>query len=103
MTAYEFSAEADRDLEGIVEYTRERWGDKRLQYYLTALEMGITDIVCGRRYFKEIMRGSHILRVAHIEHHYVFLKIRPNQPALVEGIFHERMDFMAQLADRMKG
>lgn len=41
------------------------------------------------------------LRVAHCEHHYVFCLLRANEAALIVAIFHERMDLMARLADRL--
>lgn len=42
------------------------------------------------------------LRVAHYEHHYVFCLPRENAPALIVAIFHERMDLMTRLIDRLK-
>jgi toxin ParE1/3/4 len=41
------------------------------------------------------------LRMAHCEHHYVFCLPRDNEPALVVGIFHERMDLMTKLSERL--
>ena len=35
------------------------------------------------------------------EHHYVFCLPRETAPALIVAIFHERMDLMARLADRL--
>jgi len=39
--------------------------------------------------------------MAHFEHHYVFCLPREDGPALVVAIFHERMDLMTRLADRL--
>lgn len=41
------------------------------------------------------------LRMARCEHHYVFCLPRENAPALIVAIFHERMDLMTRLADRL--
>ncbi|MCL2894699.1 hypothetical protein [Brenneria tiliae] len=41
------------------------------------------------------------LRMAHCEHHYVFCLPRENEPVLVVAIFHERMDLMTRLAERL--
>lgn len=41
------------------------------------------------------------LRVAHCEHHYAFCLPREKACALIVAIFHERMDLMARLADRL--
>ena len=36
------------------------------------------------------------------EHHYIFCLPRKDAPALVVAIFHEKMDLMARLTDRLK-
>ncbi|WP_246856824.1 hypothetical protein [Brenneria corticis] len=41
------------------------------------------------------------LRMAHCEHHDVFFLPRDNEPMLVVAIFHQRMDLMARLAERL--
>lgn len=38
MPHYEFSAQAERDLEGIVDYTLEHWGSRQAVDYLIGLE-----------------------------------------------------------------
>ncbi|EDF6616196.1 type II toxin-antitoxin system RelE/ParE family toxin [Salmonella enterica subsp. enterica serovar Newport] len=43
------------------------------------------------------------LRMGRYEHHYVFCLPREDGPALIVAIFHERMDLMVRLADRLKG
>ncbi|HNP42168.1 MAG TPA: type II toxin-antitoxin system RelE/ParE family toxin [Nitrospira sp.] len=42
------------------------------------------------------------LRMGRYEHHYVFCLPREGAPALIVAIFHERMDLMTQLIDRLK-
>ncbi len=42
------------------------------------------------------------LRMGRYEHHYVFCLPREGAPALIVAIFHERMDLMTRLADRLK-
>jgi len=42
------------------------------------------------------------LRMVRCEHHYIFCLPRDDAPALVVAIFHERMDLMARLADRLE-
>nr|WP_255210280.1 type II toxin-antitoxin system RelE/ParE family toxin [Sphingobium cloacae] len=42
------------------------------------------------------------LRMVRCEHHYVFCLPRDDAPALVVAIFHERMDPMVRLADRLE-
>jgi plasmid stabilization system protein ParE len=40
--------------------------------------------------------------MARCEHHYIFCLSRDDAPALVVAIFHERMDLMVRLTDRLK-
>ncbi|OYR23310.1 toxin ParE [Brucella thiophenivorans] len=42
------------------------------------------------------------LRMKKCEHHYVFCLARKNEPSLIIAIFHERMDLMIRLADRLR-
>lgn len=66
------------------------------------LERGITHLAAGQGTFKDMSALFPMLRMAHCEHHYVFCLPRENASALVVAIFHERMDLMARLADRLK-
>lgn len=51
--------------------------------------------------FKELDAIYPALRMAHCEHHYVFCLPRENAPTVVVAIFHERMNLMERLAERL--
>ncbi len=55
-----------------------------------------------RQSFKDMSEFFPALRMARCEHHYVFCLPRKDAPALIVAIFHERMDLLARLADRLK-
>ncbi|MDP2697524.1 type II toxin-antitoxin system RelE/ParE family toxin [Thalassospira sp.] len=101
MTAYILTAEAESDLRGIIRYTRKEWGATQVRRYIARLEQGITDLAVGQGSFKDLSDLFPTLRMARCEHHYVFCLPRENAPALVVAIFHERMDLMTRLADRI--
>ena len=42
------------------------------------------------------------LCMAHCEHHYLFCLPREKAPALIVAIFHERMDLMARVVERLR-
>jgi len=42
------------------------------------------------------------LRMVHCEHHYIFCLPRDDAPVLVVAIFHERMDLMTRLVERLE-
>lgn len=68
---------------------------------MAKLKAGIACVAAGQGLFKELDVLYPALRMARCEHHYVFCLPRENAPALIVGIFHERMDLMARLADRL--
>ncbi len=41
------------------------------------------------------------LRMMRCEHHYIFCLPRPETPALIVAILHERMDLIARIAGRL--
>ncbi|MBS5160028.1 MAG: type II toxin-antitoxin system RelE/ParE family toxin [Klebsiella variicola] len=101
MTGYVLTAEAEGDLRGIIRYTRKEWGAAQVRRYITKLEQGIAGLAAGQGRFSDMSELYPALRMAHCEHHYVFCLPREGAPALVVAIFHERMDLMARLADRL--
>ena len=86
----------------IIRYTRKQWSDTQVRRYIGKRERGIANLAAGQGTFKDMSALFPMLRMAHCEHHYVFCLPRESAPALVVAIFHERMDLMARLADRLK-
>lgn len=101
MTAYTLTVEAEADLRGIIRYTRKQWSDTQVRRYVAKLEQGIASLTAGQGSFKDMSELFPALRMARCEHHYVFCLPRERAPALVVAIFHERMDLMTRLADRI--
>ncbi|EQB98091.1 type II toxin-antitoxin system RelE/ParE family toxin [Photorhabdus temperata] len=102
MTSYVLTAAAESDLRGIIRYTRKQWGDAQVRRYIAMLEQGIASLADGRGVFKDMSALFPGLRMRRYEHHYVFCLPREGAPALIVAIFHERMDLMTRLADRLK-
>lgn len=102
MTGYVLTAAAESDLRGIVRYTRKQWGDAQARRYIATLEQGIASLADGRGAFKDMSALFPALRMGCCEHHYIFCLLREGAPALIVAIFHERMNLMARLADRLK-
>ena len=99
---YVLTASAEADVRGIVRYTRERWGDAQVRSYVAKLERGIARLAAGQGALKDLSAIHPALRMARCEHHYVFCLSRNDAPALIVAIFHERMDLMARLEDRLE-
>lgn len=100
---YVLTDEAEADLRDIVRYTRKEWGTAQVRTYAAKLKTGIVRVAAGQGVFKEVDELYPALRVAHCGHHYIFCLPRENAPALIVAIFHERMDLLVRLADRLKG
>ena len=104
MTAsYVLTSAAEADLRDIIRYTRDEWGDAQTRSYVAKLTRGIERIAAGQAVSKDMAALYPGLRMVRCEHHYVFCLPRNDAPALVVAIFHERMDLMARLADRLEG
>jgi toxin ParE1/3/4 len=100
---YVLTQAAEADLRVIIRYTRKQWGDAQVRRYMARLENGIVRLATGQGSFKDMSALYPALRMARCEHHYVFCLPQENAPALVLAIFHERMDLMTRLADRLNG
>ena len=102
MKNYELATAADSDLRQIIRYTRKQWGNAQARDYIKKLEKGIISLAAGQGVFKDMSTLYPDLRMALCEHHYVFCLPRENMQALIVAIFHEKMDLMKRIADRIK-
>ncbi|WP_417845176.1 type II toxin-antitoxin system RelE/ParE family toxin [Thalassospira sp.] len=101
MTDYILTTAAEADLRDIIRYTGKKWGAAQVRRYMGRLEQAIVGLAAGQGAFKEMRDLFPGLRMVRCERHYIFCLSRENEPALVVAIFHERMDLMTRLADRM--
>ncbi|WP_416463795.1 type II toxin-antitoxin system RelE/ParE family toxin [Sphingomonas sp. VDB2] len=99
--AYILSSAAETDLRTIIRYTRAEWGDVQARIYLKKLTRGLERVATGQGAFRNMSALYPNLRVIRCEHHYIFCLPRDAAPALIVAIFHERMDLMVRLADRL--
>ncbi|EOJ8974971.1 type II toxin-antitoxin system RelE/ParE family toxin [Escherichia coli] len=76
-------------------------GGAQVRRYIARLEHDIADLAAGRGSFRDMSELFPELRMIHCEHHYVFCLPRGSAPALVVAIFHERMDLMTRLSERL--
>jgi len=98
---YVLTSAAEADLRSVVRYTRQQWGEAQVRLYMGKLERGIEQLAAGKAAVKDMGSFYPGLCMAHCEHHYIFCLPREHSPALVVAIFHERMNLMARLADRL--
>lgn len=99
---YVLTESAEADLQNIIRYTRKEWGDAQARYYVSNMEKRIMALAAGEAPFRDLSEIWPSLRVARCGHHYVFCLPRDNEPALVIALFHERMDLMVRLSERLQ-
>ena len=102
MAGYVLTEAAESDLRAIVRYTRKKWGNAQVRQYIAKLEKGMASLAGGQGVFKDMSDLFPDLRMGWYEHHYIFCLPREDAPALIVAIFHERMDLMTRLDDRLK-
>src|SRR5690606_36725811 len=86
---YVLTTAAESDTREIVRYTPQHWGDVQVRRYIEALEEGISRLALGQGTFKDMSTIYPGLRMAHIDHHYVFCLERQKAPAQIVAVFHE--------------
>ena len=103
MKGYILTEAAEADLRDIIRHTRMSWGTAQARSYISKLEQGFARLASRQGTCKDMSALYPALLVAHCEHHYIFCLPRARSPALIVAIFHERMDLMTRLADRLNG
>lgn len=92
---------AESDLRSIIQYTRRRWGEAQARTYAAQLQRGIESMADGRDVSRDVTGLYPGLRMLRCGRHYVFCLPRQNAPLAVVAIFHERMDLMVRVSDRL--
>jgi len=101
MMSYVLSGAAAADLRGIARYTRKQWGSAQARHYRDELEQSMTRLAARQGPLKDMSAVYPTMSMARCEHHCIFGLLRENAPALIVAVFHERMDLLARLAQRL--
>ncbi len=102
MPAYELSIAAQDDLKSIARYTVEKWGLKQAKRYEAWLVKGFRKISKGHLPPRAFLSHRPDLLFTRCEHHYIFYVLRKEQPPLILAVFHENMDLMQRLKNRLE-
>ena len=101
MPPYEFSERADEDYDGIMQYTLDNFGEKQMVKYSDQLIACLNTISDDKAIYKKIENEGRVIRSLHCQKHYIFGLERKNNPLLIIAIFHERMNLLEQLKNRL--
>lgn len=102
MPEYEFAPAADHDLLEIARYTIRTWGLEQADRYEAALKKQFKAIGKGEAFARPLLEYRPELLCCRCEHHYVFFLQRGNACPLILGVFHENMDLLTRLRDRLE-
>ncbi len=101
MSDYELAPGAELDLLDIALYTIKKWGVKQADRYEAALEDHFIAIGQSEAHTRVVFEHWPELQLSRCEHHYTFSLQRADAPPLILAIFHEKMDLMARLRERL--
>ncbi len=102
MAEYELTPAADRDLLDIARYTIKTWGLEQAARYEASLKKHFSAIGKGEARTRIFLEHRPELRCCRCEHHYAFFLQRENACPLILAVFHENMDLMTRLRDRLE-
>jgi len=97
--AYVLTQGAEADLRDIIRYTAEQWGAEQCGIYVAALEAKA--LARGHGAFRELSDLLPGLRMGVSGKHLIFCLPRPEAPAIILAILHERMDMITRLKSRL--
>ena len=98
---YELTSDAEHDLREIARYTLRQWGARQQQRYARLLEAGFRSITQRRIVPRPFSPHYPDVFVSHCEHHYIFYLHPEGQKPRIFAVFHENMDLLARLAERL--
>ncbi|HKK88645.1 MAG TPA: type II toxin-antitoxin system RelE/ParE family toxin [Saprospiraceae bacterium] len=96
----EISTAAEADLRHIMRYTLNNFGLRQVQKYTKSILLCLDNLATGIQPYKEIDVEGHPVLIKRCQKHYIFALKEPKR-LLVIAIFHEQMDLMQRLKDRL--
>jgi toxin ParE1/3/4 len=99
VSAYRFTEKAAEDLVGIWVYTDEKWGEEQADRYQDEIFVCCERVANGAVGTRPVpgMTGISSFRC---RNHFLFF-VRDGETAIFIAVFHERMDIMVRLRNRL--
>lgn len=101
MPNFELSYLADGDIAGIIGYTIENWDIDQAIRYVGFLDVHFEAIGKGDARTKAIFAHRTDLRVSRCQKYVIFHQERAGKYPLILAVFHERMELMERLNERL--
>lgn len=101
MTAWQLTTAAAADLDEILRFTLNEWGDTQARRYAADLKLAMQALADHPHRHRTMPRLHADLRIARCRQHLIFALRQADGPMLILAILHERMDLIARLAHRL--
>jgi plasmid stabilization system protein ParE len=101
MARYTLSREAEKDLDGIIDYTLETWGLDQARLYFDKLVDAFERIAEAPDKGRLLEKKRNEIRFLRVQHHYIFYHILGRENPLILAVFHERMQVLERLRERL--
>ncbi len=102
MSPYELAGAAEADLRKIAQDTISQWGASQAVHYGARLDAQFEAIGNGKARTRIFLEHRPELRVSRVGHHYIFHLERPKQRPPILAVFHENMELMTRLRERLE-
>lgn len=101
MPCYRLSASAREDIKAIARYTLRKWGPDQAQRYQELLTVCFRSIAQREIRPRIFLKRRADLLFTRCEHHYVFYILPEGDSPLIIAVFHENMDLMVRIRQRL--
>lgn len=93
--------DAERDLREIAHYTLRQWGARQQRRYAELLAAGFEAIAARRVLPRRLFPDWPDVLVSRCAYHYVFYVHPEGEPPRIFAVFHEQMDLLTRLTERL--
>ena len=102
MVNYRLTTETEADIDGILDYTIDKWGLEQAIHYQVRLESRFDQIAKNETKGRIFFADRSQYRFVRVEHHYIFYEIEEDKAPLILAIFHERMNLVERFKERLE-
>ena len=103
MHSYRLSVTAEKDLQDILEYTLEQFGESQMLQYNAKLISCLEAITENSSFshYKRFKRNGKFIRSLHCQKHYIFALEQEDAPLIIIALLHDKMDLITRLKSRL--
>ena len=98
---FSITEDAARDLDQILDYTFTNFGAKQAEKYKAHLQKCLDTLASGARVFRTKALLGETYKIMHCQKHYIIAIHGVHEPISIIAVFHERMDLMNRLKERL--